>query len=381
MKNKKDILKLINNFSNHAKKIEVSAPDIDINDIYNVVDCMVRGWHGDDKYYFVEKFEKDFAKYCNRKYCVAGINCTTSIELLLACLDIKQHDEIIINDLAWQASIEGAIHLGAKPVFCDVNKKTWCLDEEKIIEYITPKTKAIISVNLYGNMPNYDLLHKICHKYNLFLIEDFAESLGSKFLNKNSGSFGHASVCSFHRTKTLTTGEGGVVVTDDDNLYHKMMWMRDHCRDASKGYYNTDIGYKFMPFNLQMALGCSQLNKITELINKKRHILHIYQQYLKNFGNLNIDDNSIYNGAWITAFIPYQSNYTKLVKQISKDIPIRRFFYPMSSMKSFEKYNNKYKNINTNSYQLHERGILLPSALNLTDNQVKYCAQSILSIL
>lgn len=222
MKTKQDIINLLDHFDNSTEFIEVLAPNIDLNDIYSVVQCMCEGWHGTRKYYFVERFEKEFAEFVGRKYCITTTNCTNAIHLLLSCINTywNEDDEIITNDLAWIAPTMSICQIGVKPVFADVNYENWCLDGDRLEEYITNRTRAVLSVNLYSNLPDYDKIEKICKKHNLILIEDAAESLSSS----KSGTYGKASVFSFQRTKTLCTGQGGAIVTDDYELYRTMHW-------------------------------------------------------------------------------------------------------------------------------------------------------------
>ncbi len=215
-------------------EIRMADPWITDHEIDVVTHAMKTGWKS---YEYVEKFQPAFAAYHGRKYGIMTPNCTSAIHLLLLALGIREGDEVIVPEISWTGSTAPITYVRATPVFCDVEEKNWCLDPKSVEKRITPKTKAIIAVDVYGNMPNMDALTAIAKKHNLFLIEDAAEALGSEYKGKKAGSFGIGSVFSFHRTKTLTTGEGGMLLLDDQKLYERAMFLRDHGRHATIPYW------------------------------------------------------------------------------------------------------------------------------------------------
>ena len=251
------------------KPIFMAGPWITEHEIKTVEDAMRNGWY-ENAYHYVETFQKEFAKYHDRKYGIMTPNCTTSIHLLLTALGVESGDEVIVPECTWIATAAPITYLGAKPVFCDIEKENWCLDPRSVEKSITKKTKAIIVVDLFGNMPLMDELLEISKKYNIPLVEDSAEAVGSKYKGIRAGKFGIGSVFSFHRTKTITTGEGGMLLIDDDKLYERCMFLRDHGRVSGIPYYNSEVTYKYMPFNVQAALGYAQFQRIDELVAKKR---------------------------------------------------------------------------------------------------------------
>ena len=201
------------------KKIEgikAAGPSITKREITIVNDMMINGW---DNYNYVEKFEKLFARYHGRKYGLMTPSCTMAIHLLLKSLMIKKNDEVIVPVTTWTASVAPIVSVGAKPIFVDIDKDNWCIDCEKIEKKINRKTKAILFVDLYGNFPNIEKLKSLTKKYKLFLIEDAAEALGSIYKGELAGKFGIGSVHSFHRTKTITSGEGGFLLLDNYKIF------------------------------------------------------------------------------------------------------------------------------------------------------------------
>lgn len=358
----------------------VSSEDIDI-----VVDALKNGWYGKDAYRYVELFEKEFARFHDRKFALMTPNCTSAIHLLLKGLEVIDGDEVIAPDCTWIGSVAGISYQRATSIFADIGKKDWCLSKESIEERITPKTKAVISVNLYGNMPDYDAIEKVCSDHSLFLIEDAAESLGSEYKGIKSGKFGIGSVFSFHRTKTITTGEGGMLLLDDENLFERCKFLRDHGRKPG-GWYVYEVTNKYMPFNVQAALGYAQFKRIDDLVQKKRWILHEFKRQLAGIDGLQLNDEPehIYNGAWCPALVFDTSlNITRdfAIKKLSElGLPSRPFFYPLSSLPAFdqaETYNQK----NKNAYDISSRGICLPCALNLTEEQIGIYADGIKELI
>jgi len=366
-------------------KIYMAGADVGELEEEYVLDALRNGWY-ENKYYYVETLEREFAEYHNRKYALMTPNCTTSIHLILAALGVGLGDEVIVPECTWIASTVSSVHLGAKLVFCDIEKDTWCLDPDSVRESITPKTKAIIAVDLFGNMANWKELESISDEFGIPIIEDAAEALGSVLDGRRAGNYGLASTFSFHNTKTMSTGEGGMLLLDDEDLFHRCVKLRDLGRGPeTKPYFNELVGYKFMPFNLQAALGLAQFHRIDELVEKKRHHLKFYRKYLRDFDvQINHEPDNVINGAWITAVVLGEgydiSNKEVIRKAAEKDIPIRPFFYPLSSLPAFD-CSDIYRERNRNSYDISSRGINLPGALNLTDDDLYRVCDTIGSFL
>jgi perosamine synthetase len=370
-----------------VSQIDMAGPWVTEDDIAIVVDMLRNGWYGKDSYTYVEKFESEFSKWHNRNHGLMTPNCTTAIHLILTAMGIGPGDEVIVPDITWIASAAPIVYLGATPVFADVDPDNWTLTVSSIMSVLTPKTKAVIAVDVYGNMPELHQITKFCAENNLFLIEDAAEALGSKLNKDKAGSFGDASVFSFHRTKTLTTGEGGMLIMNDEKLFLRSKFLRDHGR-APGTYFNTEVTYKYMPSNLAGALGFAQLQRVEELIEKKRWILANYSRLLGDLPGirLNPEPNGVTNSAWSTVLLAdVELNLTASTIMAGLDkrnLPIRPFFYPLTFLPAFKSFvkNVNYSRVNTNSYSLNTRGVCLPSALNMSLEKIHKVSQGVREI-
>jgi perosamine synthetase len=329
-------------------------------------------------YYFVEKFEKKFADYHNRKYALMTTNCTAAIHLFLASLDLKKGDQIIAPECTWIASVAPILQTKAKLLLCDIEKDNWCLSLETIKKRITNKTKVIICVNIFGNMPEYKKIEKFCKSKNIYLLEDAAESLGSIYFGKKSGSFGNASVFSFHRTKTITTGEGGILLLNNKKIFNRCKILRDHGRgDKTRDFFNDEFAFKYMPFNMQAAIGYGQFMRINTLLKKKRDIYLNYKKILNKNIQLNVDNKFIQNGCWAVAITinKTKKNIIKMLKKalIKKKYMARPFFYPISMLPAYRKKFKDYayyKKTNLNAYKIYKNSLVLPSSYLLKKRDI-----------
>jgi len=368
-------------------QIFMAGPWITEHEIAVVEDAMRNGWY-EKAYDYCEKFQEEFAAYHDRAYGIMTPNCTCAIHLLLSALGISDDDEVIVPECTWIATAAPVTYLRARPVFCDIDPVNWCLDPESVKKRITPRTKAIIVVDLYGNMPLMDELIELADEHGIPLIEDAAEALGSTYKGSRAGKFGVGSVFSFHRTKTITTGEGGMLLLDDERLFERCMFLRDHGRkpDGSM-YYNYEVTYKYMPFNLQAALGYAQFQRIDELVGRKQEQLRMYRERLGAVDDieLNPEPEGGVNGAWITAVVFGKSyNLTKqeAIEGLAQlEIPVRPFFYPLSSLPAYPGFREKYERLNPVAYDISVRGINLPGAANLTEDQLDSVCEGIKTIL
>ena len=346
------------------KRIPINRPSISNLEITYVDDAIRNGW-GERCYDYLYKFESDFSSFLGTKHAHATSSCTGAIHLALMALGIKAGDEVIIPEITWIASVSPVLYIGAKPVFVDVLNDTWCIDPVSIRNSITDKTKAIIVVHVYGNLCEMDEIMKIAKEFNLVVIEDAAEALGSVYKGKKAGSIGSVGVFSFHGTKTMTTGEGGILVTNDPEVYAKAKILNDHGRNPldpdNQMFWMRDYGYKYKMSNLQAALGCAQLNRIEELLNKKREIFYWYKKLLENVPcQLNPEYENTKNSYWLPTVIFEKSinfNRTKFFEFMNKmGIDSRPFFFPLSKLPMFQNLEQ-----NKIAYDVYERGINLPS--------------------
>ena len=256
------------------KKIPITFPYIDSRDVKKVSMAAKNGW-GDACFENIKKFEKKFKKKYDLNYVSATSSGTGALHLGLKALGLKKGDEVILPDTTWVSCANAILYVGAKPVFADIKEDTWCIDPIDIEKKITKKTKAIMAVHLYGNVCDMNAIIKIKNKYNLYLIEDAAESLGAKYNNKFVGSFGDVSIFSFHGTKTITTGEGGMFVCKSKKIWNNYNIIHNMGKNPKEAkYFFLDVvGLKYKISNLQAALGESQLDKVDYIIQMKKKFL------------------------------------------------------------------------------------------------------------
>lgn len=327
------------------------------------------GW-ADNHSKYIDIFEKEFAAYIGVKHAIATSSCTGAITLGLAGLDIGPGDEVIVPDTNWIANVAPIVNLGATPVFVDIDPASWCIDPNLIQDKITARTKAVMAVHLYGNVCDLNALIEICKENNLTLIEDAAEALGGTFNSRKVGGFGKFGVFSFHGSKTLTTGEGGMLVTDDDELAFKVRMLNSHGRNPndSKQFWSEVIGFKFKMTNMSAAIGIAQLRRIEELIQRKRQILRYYQDRLLTIPEVSMNPIQDFceSGAWMpTVVFSRNSGVTReeiLVNFRNQNIDARVFFWPISSMPPFIDDKGTI-----HAHDIPTRAINLPSYHDITD--------------
>jgi perosamine synthetase len=360
------------------KLIPVAGPSITDKEIAYVADAVSTAWYGEANKYH-ERFERAFAEYLGVRFCVALPSCTSALHLALLALGVGSNDEVIVPDSTWIASAAPINYVGATPVFADVDAQTWCLDVASFEACLTPRTKAVISVDLYGGMPAYDALRAVAASRGVAVIEDAAEAIGSEHKGRRAGSLGCIGTFSFHGSKTLTTGEGGLLATDDEEIYRRVLFLRDHGRvPGDVQFFNTEVAYKYKMSAMQAALGLAQLERVEELVNRKRAIFSWYQEELRNVPQitLNYEPPGIKNSYWmVTALFDAATGIEKTrAMQFLKErgVDSRPFFHPLSALPAYEALPSAQSAQTRNhvAYDIGRRGINLPSALCLTREQV-----------
>jgi perosamine synthetase len=361
-------------------RIPIAGPSITQKEVDYVTEAVKSAWY-DGANIFHERFEIAFAAHCGRRHAVSLPSCTSGLHLALLVLGIGPGDEVIVPDTTWIASVAPVRYVGATPIFADIDAHTWCLSPEAFEAAITPRTKAAIVVDLYGAMPDWDRLSEIASRKGVILIEDAAEAAGSRWRDRPAGSFGLMSAFSFHGSKTLTTGEGGMLVLDDDRLKTRIMQLRDHGRvPGDTMFFNEEVGWKYKMSSMQAALGLAQLERLDELVEKKRQIFSWYRQELAdwNRGYLNPDVSGLYNSYWMTTIVLDPGlgiEKGSLVPRLrSKGVDVRPFFYPLSAIPAFRDTREAAaaRDRNKIAYFISPRGINLPSALSLDERSVAH---------
>jgi perosamine synthetase len=366
-----------------TNKIHYTKPSITELEVRYATDAAANGW-GEKCYDYINKFEELFKAHLDVKYAIATSSCTGALHMGLAALGIKQGDEVILADINWIATAAPITYLGAKPIFVDVLPDTWCINPEKVQVAITTHTKAIVAVHLYGNLCDMDALRAVGERHGIPVIEDAAEAIGSIYHGNKAGSLGAFGVFSFHGTKTITTGEGGMFVTNNDALYTRVLTLNNHGRShTSKQFYPGMIGYKYKMSNIQAAIGCAQMERIDELVAKKRHIFGQYQRAFSKIKGIamNPEKRGTVNGYWMPSLVFDKSlgfhRETLLQRFKQHNIDGRVFFYPLSTLPMFERQCE-----NQVSYDIYERSINLPSYHDLTDEDAERVVEEVkLSII
>jgi perosamine synthetase len=352
-------------------RIHYTKPSITDLEVEYATDAARHGW-GERCYEYINRFEELFKQHLGVKYAIATSSCTGALHMGLAALGVGPGDEVILADTNWIASAAPITYLGAKPIFVDILPDTWCIDPALVESAITPRTKAIIAVHLYGNLCEMDKLMAIGAKNGIPVIEDAAEAIGSIYRGKRAGTIGKFSGFSFHGTKTLTTGEGGMFVTNDAAFYEQVLTLSNHgrARGQIKQFWPDEVGFKYKMSNIQAAIGCGQMERVEELIARKREIFAYYRKHVDCLPgvSMNSEGEDMIIGAWMpTAVFEPQTGVSREALQAAfaaADIDARVFFHPLSSLPMFEAQRG-----NSFAWDIPGRAINLPSFHDMTQLQ------------
>jgi len=370
----------------NKKFIPVSIPHVEFDDIKAINSVLKKGWISSDGPE-VKSFEKKFSKKLNRKYSIAVSNGTAALEIAIKSLGIKKNDEVIIPNFTIISNALAVIKQNAKPVLIDCDLTTWNMKVEDIEKKINKKTKALLVTHIYSFANDMDKIVKICKKYKIFLIEDAAEVIGLKYKNKLCGSFGDLSTFSFYANKQVTTGEGGMISTNNLSLYNKCKSLRNLCFGKSQRFNHDDIGWNYRITNIQATLGISQLKRLNSTVKKKMLIGKYYFKKLSKNKNLYMTPPKISyseNIYWVVGLVIKNKKIlaSKIIKKLnSYGIGARPFFWPMHEQKILKKMkiflNKKYPN----SSYLGRYGFYIPSYVKISNSQMNYVISIINKLL
>ena len=336
---------------------------------------------------FVKRFEDEFAQKVGRKHAIAVTNGTAAIDASIEALKVGKGDEVILPSFTIISCVLQIVRSGAHPIFVDSDPNTWNMDVTKVEQLITKKTKAIMAVHIYGLPVDMDPLLQLCKNYNIKLIEDAAEMIGQQYRNQPCGSFGDISTVSFYSNKHITTGEGGMILTDDDDLASDCRSLRNLCFLPKKRFIHERLGWNLRMTNLQAAVGVAQLEQVDRFIEKKRWIGSLYNDLLSSVEGIQLPlqkTDYAENIYWIYGIVltDERFNLMHVIKQLSDaGIGTRPFFGPLHNqpvIKSLGLTNEQALPISEN---LYNRGFYLPSGLGLTEKDIKKCAHSLIKIL
>mgnify|MGYP000212135253 CR=1 FL=1 len=350
--------------------IPVANPDIGEEELLNVIEAVKSGWIS-SKGKFIKEFENKFASYLGAKYAISTSSGTAALHLALLALGIGPGDEVLVPDLTFVSPASMVKVVGAKPVLVDVSPDYWCIDPLKIKKKISKRSKAIIVVHIYGHPAKMDEILEIAETHGLYVIEDCAEALGAEFKGRKIGTFGHISCFSFYANKIITTGEGGMCVTNDSELAEKIEILKNHGMRPQKRYWHEVIGFNYRMTNLQAAIGIAQLNKISRLITRKREIAKIYHEELESLPNIVLHPEMSWAKCvyWLySILLDSRKTRDRLAIYLKNHyVETRNFFYPLHEMPPF-----KIEGDFAISKSLSERGINLPSGPKIDDDDIVY---------
>jgi perosamine synthetase len=365
------------------RKISVASPVFDGNEKKYVLDCLETGWISSIGKY-IHTFEEQFAAFCGVRHALACSNGTVAIHLALLAYDIKPGDEVLVPTLTYIASANAVTYCGAKPVFVDSEPETWNLDPSKIEEKITPRTRGIIVVPLYGHPADMDPIMALAKKHNLFVVEDAAEAHGALYHGKKAGSQAHVSTFSFFGNKVITTGEGGMVVTNDDALAEKMRLLKGQGMDPKRRYWFPIVGYNYRMTNIQAAIGLAQLENIEVHLGKRRELAAQYLQGLAGLGDfLDFQHEQPWakHTYWMfSILLKKRVALTRdefMQKLAEAGVETRPLFYPMHVMPPYLEPSEKYPV----ATDLAARGINLPTHGSLSREDVDYVVENIIRLV
>ncbi|MEW5895960.1 MAG: GNAT family N-acetyltransferase [Candidatus Omnitrophota bacterium] len=363
------------------KTILTAGPLIGGREVFYVNDAARNGWNEQWSGYLT-RFEKKFAEYIGVKYALATSSGTGALHIALLALDIGPGDEVIIPDLTWVATGQAVNYVGAVPVFADVQKLTWCLDPDSFKKQITNKTKAVMPVHLYGHPSRMDEILPIAKKYGIKVVEDAAPSIGAEVNGKRTGSFGDFAMFSFQGAKLTVTGEGGILLTNDDKLYEKARKIWDQGRRPGT-FWIDEVGWKYKMSNVQAALGLGQLEHVEQLVAAKRQIFSWYEEFLSDCPYIELNREAAWARSiyWMSSILLNADaplNREELIRSLKDNKIDSRPVFP--SMSLFDFWPKKQRS-QENAFYIGNHGINLPSGVCLKREEVKYVCDTIKRLL
>jgi perosamine synthetase len=364
------------------KTILTAGPSISQKEIDYVHDAVSHGWNENSSGY-LKRFEEAFAEYVGACHALSTSSCTGALHLALSALGVGPGDEVIVPEITWVATASAVAYTGATPVFADVDADTWCLDPQSAARAVTRRTKVIAPVHLYGHPTDMPAIRALAVAHKLKVLEDAAPALGAEVKGKKVGGLSDVAAFSFQGAKIMTTGEGGMLVTSDEALFERAKFLGDHGRDPHIPFRIAEVGYKYKMSNLQAAMGLAQLERIEELVAKKRQIYAWYHERLRDLPQikLNVERPWARNIYWMTSIVLDDragiGRDDVMAGLKERHVDSRPFFPPVSSFPMFANGAGR----NPVAYRVSAGGINLPSGHNLTEDDVDYVCSALKDVL
>lgn len=369
--------------------IPVNEPLVGEKEIDYVMDCLRTGWISSAGKY-IERFEKEWTDYCSRKYGIAVYNGTVALELALSVLELSEKSEVILPSFTIVSCLEAVIRNNLTPVLVDCDPRTYCMDIDDVRKKITPQTSCIMPVHIYGHPVNMEEVFNLARKHDLKIIEDTAETHGAECLVDGRwcrcGSFGDVSCFSFYANKNITTGEGGMVLTDNENLAERLFSRRNLCFGSKERFLHEDRGWNFRMTNLQAAIGCAQLEKVSKFLNRKLEMASKYNEGLKGLPlQLPYVASWAKTSVWMYAIVlddsvPFDA-FTFAKKLNDLGVQTRPFFLGMHEQPVYRDMGFFLDDSCPVTERISRRGLYLPSGQAITDEQIQEVIKSIRKVL
>lgn len=364
--------------------IPLCIPEIRGNEWKYVKDCLDTNWVSSVGSY-VDKFEKDFATYVGAKDAVVTMNGTSALELALRTLGIGQGDEVIVSSMTFISPVNTIRYVGAEPVFVDVCRDSFVMDASKVEELITSKTKAIMPVHIYGHAVDMDVLMEVAKKHNLYIIEDATEALGSEYKGQKLGTLGDMGCFSFNGNKLITTGAGGMMVTNNDDYAHRAKYLSTQTKTTldNGAFYHEEVGYNFRMPNLLAAMGVAQLEMVPEFVEIKRKNAKLYNELFVDVKGITpvIEREDTINCYWLYSILvedEFGVSRDEFLKELNKNgVQARPFFMPVHEMPPYKECRHGDMTV-TN--EISSKGVNLPSSVSLTQDEVRMICKTIKKI-
>jgi perosamine synthetase len=369
----------------YRRRIPLARPHLNGNEAKYVNECIDTNWISSQGK-FVEEFEEKFATFCGVKHGIATCNGTTALHLALAAKGIGEGDEVIVPSFTFIATANAVTYAGAKPVFVDVSMDTWGMDPEAVGSALTPHTRAIIPVHLYGRPVDMDPIMALAEANDLFVLEDAAEAHGARYRGRPVGGIGHAGCFSFFANKIITTGEGGMVVTDDKGLAENCRILRDHGMDPQKKYWHARIGFNYRMTNLQAAIGCAQLERIGRLLKNRERVYREYRERLEAVPAVDLPRENEWSESvnWVFCILINEAEAKRTRDEVmalleERNIEVRPFFYPVHQMPPY--FRGDGQPVLENTESLSRSGISLPLYPEISIKEIDRVCRNLRDIL
>lgn len=366
-----------------SKPILVSGSSVSPLEVQYAADAAQTGWN-EKCFDYLKRFEAAVCEQLGVRYAIATPSCTAALHLALLTIGVKAGDEVILPDSTWVATANAVAYTGATPVFVDVCRDDWTIDPDAVKRAITPRAKAILPVHLYGHPCKMDELNAIAREHGIPVIEDAAESMGSLYHGTHTGALGDMACFSFHGSKTVVMGEGGVFTTNDERLYARAKFLGDQAKHPTRRFFNEEIGYKFRLSNIQAAFGLGQMERLEEIVAKKRRIFQWYREELAGIEGLELNPElpGIRNNYWMVTPVLnacWEGGAKRLLAELEKRaISVRPFFYPCTELPVYAHCRREATPV---AHELHECGLNLPCGAELSREEVHYICAHLRNIL